>query len=99
MTPAQLLRGAQSLGAMLVASGYPSVPSPADPAPAAGDDYFNGGFNTDQRGSSRGGGTDAIQIECHFAGVRDTQANRAAFAAALAAALDTMLRDQYGWRP
>lgn len=94
-----LLRGAPSLGALLVAAGYPSVPSPSDPAPAAGDEYFNGGYNTDRLGSAHGGSSDAVQIECHYAGVRDTPQNRGIFAAALAAALEKYLRDQYGWRP
>lgn len=97
--PVTLLRGSLSLGALMVAAGYPSVPSPNDPAPAAGEPYFEGGYNTDRHGSVRGAATDAIQIECYFAGVRDTESNRGRFAAALAAALDRMLRDEYGWRP
>lgn len=97
--PVALLRGSRSLGALMVAAGYPSVPSPNDPAPAASDPYFEGGYNTDRHGSARGAVTDAIQIECYFAGVRDTEPNRGRFAAALAAALDRMLRDEYGWRP
>jgi hypothetical protein len=94
-----LLRGAPSLGALLVTAGYPAVPSPTDVAPLVGEAYFEGGYNTDRHGSLRGGPTDAIQIECHLTGVRDTAANRGAFAGALAAALDRYLRDQYGWVP
>ncbi len=92
-----LLRGAPSLGAMLSGGGYPAVPSPADPAPQVGEDYFNGGFNTVRHGSSAGALTDAVQLECNFAGVRDTAGNRALFADALAAALVEVLKRQYGW--
>lgn len=93
-----ILRGANSLGALLAAAGYPAVPSPAIPAPQAGEEYFDGGFNTQRNGSASGGALDAIQIECHLAGVRDSAASRAQFAEALAAALVTFLDRQYGWR-
>lgn len=98
-TPVALLRGAPSLGALLAAAGYPSVPSPSDPSPQVGEEYFDGGYNTGRHGSRLGGATDAVQVECNFAGVRDTPENRARFADALAAALEQLLRDQYGWRP
>ncbi len=93
-----LLRGANSLGALLAAAGYATVPSPGVPAPQIGEDYFDGGFNTRRNGSAAGGALDAIQIECHLAGVRDTAASRAQFAEALAAALVAFLDKQYGWR-
>jgi hypothetical protein len=94
-----LLRGPNSLGALLVAAGYPSVPSPGTPAPLVGEDYFDGGFNTRRNGSVQGGAVDAIQIESHFTGVRDSAASRAAFADALADALIRFLDRHYGWRP
>lgn len=92
-----LLRGAPSLGALLYGAGYPAVPSPSDPAPKDGDSYFNGGYNTVRHGSLNGGLTDAVQLECNFAGVRDTAANRAAFADVLASILQQYLKAQYGW--
>jgi len=92
-----LLRGAPSLGALLWGAGYASVPSPNDPAPKSGEDYFTGGYNTARHGSSTGGATDAVQVECYFAGIRDTAENRAAFAEALAAILEEFLKKQYGW--
>jgi hypothetical protein len=92
-----LLRGASSLGALLYGAGYPAVPSPADPAPKSGEDYFNGGYNTVRHGSRDGGLTDAVQIECYYTGVRDTAENRAAFADALAGALAQFLKRQFGW--
>jgi N-formylglutamate amidohydrolase len=96
-TDVALLRGTQSLGALLFGAGYAAVPSPSDPAPATADAYFSGGYNTVRHGSLSGGPTDAIQLECNFAGVRDTAENRAAFAEALAAALAQFLKAQYGW--
>lgn len=94
-----LLRGPNSLGAMLVAAGYPSVPSPVTPAPLSGEEYFDGGFNTRRNGSAQGGAVDAIQIESHYTGVRDTAASRAQFADALADVLVRFLDRHYGWRP
>ncbi|MCU0618152.1 MAG: hypothetical protein MUD17_13850, partial [Gemmatimonadaceae bacterium] len=82
----ELLRGATSLGG----------------APLVGEEYFNGGFNTLRHGSRAGsneGALDAIQIEHHFTGVRDTELNRARYAAALTDALVELLADRYGWRP
>ncbi len=93
-----LLRGPLSLGAQLVAAGYPSVPSVTDPAPSATDPYFNGGFNTQRYGSAAGGPTDAVQIEHNFTGVRDTPANRARYAGALASVLVAWLNARYGWQ-
>lgn len=90
-----LLRGAQSFGALMVAQGYPSVPSPDMPNPGS-DPYFNGGYNTRTHGSRDGGFVDGLQIECHYAGVRDTTANRTAFAQSLAAVLEDYFARHYG---
>jgi hypothetical protein len=98
----ELLRGATSLGGLLERRGIPAVPSPSAPAPQVGEEYFNGGFNTLRHGSRAGsneGALDAIQIEHHFTGVRDTELNRARYAAALTDALVELLADRYGWRP
>jgi hypothetical protein len=92
-----LLRGTPSLGALLVAAGFPAVPSPSDPAPKESESYFSGGYNTVRHGSLNGGLTDAVQMECNYAGVRDSAENRAAFAEALAVALAEFLKKQYGW--
>ncbi len=92
-----LLRGPNSLGALLFAAGYPVVPSPMDPAPLVGQAYFDGGYNTARHGSRDGGSLDAIQLECHYDRVRDTAASRAAFATALAGVLAAYLERHYGW--
>lgn len=99
----ELLRGATSLGGLLERRGIPAVPSPSAPAPLVGEDYFNGGYNTARHGSRTGGGDgaalDAIQIEHHFTGVRDTELNRARYASALTDALVELLAQRYGWLP
>jgi hypothetical protein len=83
---ANLLRGPASLGARFEAEGYPSVPSPTSPSPGTAD-YFNGGYSTARHGSRDGGSVSGVQLEMHFAGVRDTDPNRQAFAAAAARVL------------
>ncbi len=97
-SPVSLLNGPNSLGGLLAAAGVPSVPSHLDRAPAAGDEYFNGGYNTARHGSQQGGVVDAIQIESHSPGIRDTPANRERFAGILAAALVRYLDRHYGWK-
>ncbi len=96
---ALLLRGPRALGTRLALAGYPAVPSAADPAPREGDAYFTGGYNSRRHGSLDGSAVDAIQLECHNAGVRDTAANRAAFAESLVTALLAFLADHYAWAP
>lgn len=99
-----LLRGVMALGSLYANHGFPSVPSASDPAPQAGDAYFSGGFNSERYGCSitaaRAGGIPAgnicgVQIEAHFTGVRDTEANRTRFAEATAAVLEEYLRTHW----
>lgn len=92
----ELLRGASSLGGLLQARGFASVPSPAVPAPKENEQYFRGGFNTDTHGSRQGGSFNAVQIECPWLGVRDTPANRAKFVDALTDALPLWFRTHVG---
>lgn len=97
-TLADLVRGPLSLGARLEDAGVPAVPSPAAPSP--GDDpYFSGGYSTARHGSRDGGLVSGIQVEAHFEGVRDTDENRARFAAILAEALRAFHRDHLGTDP
>ena len=51
------------------------------------------------RAEQTGGPVDAIQIECNYAGVRDTPAARTAFAEAFVTAALAYLDDHYGWGP
>jgi N-formylglutamate amidohydrolase len=92
---AQLVRGQFALGTLLAANNYPAVPSQQDPAPAIGDDYFNGGYNTLRHGSKDSTTIDAIQIECNLTGVRNTFDNRRSFATQLANSLKIYLGKHY----
>lgn len=93
---AVVLRGPGSIGALLAARGYPAVPSPAVPSPGT-DPYYAGGYSTDRHGSAHGGRVSAVQVESPFPGVRDTAANRAAYAEALAEAIRTFLVTHAGF--
>ena len=92
----QVLRGTNSFGALMDARGYDSVPSPAMPDPGSGNPYFDGGYNTDVHTSQNGGPVDGMQIEANLAGVRDTAANRTAYATAIASSLDSIFTNYYG---
>jgi len=59
---AEVLRGKISMGGLMEAQDYPSVPSPSNPSPNGGN-YFNGGYTTQVHGSRDGGTIDAIQVE------------------------------------
>jgi hypothetical protein len=76
----EMLRGSTSLGGLL--TGVPSVPSPSIHSPGS-DPYFTGGYSTERHTTTLPG----VQIESHFGGVRDSAANRAAFAQQLVAAV------------
>jgi N-formylglutamate amidohydrolase len=81
-----IIRGDLSLGSLLVAGGYPAVPSASDRAPGTAP-YFTGGYTTARHGSRDGGAVNAIQLEANRIGVRDTAENRQRFAEAMAAAI------------
>src|SRR5690606_34283931 len=87
----ELIRGPNSLGALLAARGYRAVPSPPEPDPD-GQPYFSGGYNTDRHGSGAGGTVSGVQFEHPFAGVRGTPAERAAYTSALVDVLDQFFR-------
>ncbi len=87
---AGLVRGPQSLGALLEARGYPSVPSPTAPAPGT-EPYFSGGYLVERHGSRDGGTVNAVQLETNFPGIRDSESNRARFAVALVDAITVFL--------
>ena len=92
---AGLLHGPQSLGTLLEARGFAAVPSRLQPSPGS-DPYFTGGYDTVRHGSQQGGQVDAVQLETHRIGVRDTEASRTAFAGALVAALQEYFVAHYG---
>jgi hypothetical protein len=80
----ELLRGPTSLGGLIARA---AVPGPSAASPGA-DPYFEGGYSTERHTAVLPG----LQIECNFSGVRDTAANRTAFAADLVDAVTAFLR-------
>lgn len=90
-----LLRGDAALGTLFENAGYPAVPSRQQPHPA-GAPYFNGGYDTERFGSRHGGTVDAVQLEAHYTGVRNTAEARAAFATAFVDVLQAWFATHYG---
>ena len=88
-----LLRGPQSFGALMEKAGFPATPSPGKPVP--GDPYFNGGYNS-RTHTAPGTGFAGLQIETNSKGVRDTDASRRKFAAALVEQLAAYMDAQMG---
>jgi hypothetical protein len=86
-----LLRGNKAIGTELGRAGYLSIPSKQDYAPYVGEKYFQGGYNVNRHGCNSGGNICGLQVETPSPGVRDTQANRAAYAEALVRATDVFL--------
>jgi len=100
----ELIRGDLSLGTLLQARGFPSVPSTTYPNQGTlngmTNSYFTGGYTVETYGSkgSNAGSINAIQIECNYTGVRDSSTNRANFASALTDALDLYFPLHVGMR-
>jgi len=94
---AEVVRGAVSFGGLLEAEGIPAVPSPSSPMP--GDDpYFTGGYSTREHGSLLDTElVSGIQLEHHFPGIRDTDANRRAYAAVLARVIRAYMLEHMGF--
>ncbi len=93
---ADLVRGPESLGALLSGERVTVVPSPLIPNP--GDEpFFSGGYSTRRHGSLDGSVIDGVQIELHGPGIRDTEQNRQRFAGALARSLKFFLETHYGF--
>lgn len=90
-----LIRGPTSLGTLYELAGIPAVPSGPQPYPLEGEAFFSGGYNTGRHGSRNGGPISGVQIEAHSPGVRNTHANRQAFAAITAAVLDDYFAAHY----
>ncbi|WP_419163369.1 hypothetical protein [Candidatus Palauibacter sp.] len=92
----RLLRGPASFGGLLEAEGVASVPSPGDPSPGDAP-YFRGGYNTRRHGSlAEDEVISGIQLEHHFAGLRDNDANRRAYAEAAARVIRRFMLEHYG---
>ncbi len=89
-----LIRGPYGLGNIIYESGFDAVPSIEDPYPNTSDDYFSGGYNTQQYGSRDQGRIDAIQIECNR-DVRFDETTRKMFADSLAIDLIEYMETHY----
>ncbi|MEN3944255.1 hypothetical protein WJU23_23335 [Prosthecobacter sp. SYSU 5D2] len=89
----QLLRGPQSFGALLEERGFAATPSPRAPVPD--EPYFKGGY-TIARHCDASRHVTGFQIEANRPRLRDTAANRLAFAHALTGALEVYLPAQLG---
>lgn len=91
---AELLRGPLSLGALLEKEGFPATPSPRMPVPT--EPYFRGGY-TVSRHCVAARHITGLQIEANRTRLRDTPANRLAFAQALVKALDAYFAAHLGF--
>lgn len=93
---AELLRGPYSLGSLLEARGFRSVPSPDKLRPGLMSTYFSGAYDVSAHGSRDGGTVSAIQIECPWNGVRDKPENQRRFAKALVDSLGIYFETHFG---
>lgn len=91
----ELLRGPQSLGALLERRGIRAVPSPSRRGPGVAQ-YFSGSYDVTAHGSRDEGTVSAIQIECPWEGVRDKPENQRRFAKALAESLGEYFKAHFG---
>jgi len=70
-----------AFGTLMENDGVHSVPSLQDPHPQSGESFFSGGYITSHYTSTTAyPNVYGWQIECHRVGLRDTDANRKAFA-------------------
>jgi hypothetical protein len=90
----ELIRGPQSFGALLEERGFASVPSADQPAPESNWAFFSGGYNTRRHGSRDSGRVSGVQVEVNQ-GARFDSDRRAAFAVALAEAIDAFVAAHY----
>lgn len=95
---AELIRGPSSLGSLLEIRGQRSLPSAVRPEPSPGASYYSGAYIIATHGSKNSGTVSAIQLECPWEGVRDTESNRKQFAERLADAIAEFLHIHLDWR-
>ncbi|MBI1266170.1 MAG: T9SS type A sorting domain-containing protein [Cryomorphaceae bacterium] len=82
-THAQLLRGPFAFGTFLSNLNYPAVPSESIPSPGTTTNYFSGGYITANHTCyNPSAPINGLQMELNYGNVRDTPANRSAFALA-----------------
>ena len=82
-THAELLRGPYSFGSFLENNNFPSVPSQNIPFPGTTSNYFSGGYITANHTCYNiGSPINGLQMELNYNNIRNTPANRTAFALA-----------------
>ncbi len=87
-THAQLLKGPHAFGTFLTNNNFPSVPSESIPFPGTSSNYFSGGYITANHTCyNPSAPINGVQMELNFSNVRDTPANRTAFANAFTQAM------------
>lgn len=85
------LKGAHSLGSLMCAQGYDSIPSAKLPY-AVDDNYFEGAYDTIRYGALKGGNISGIQIEFPYDKIRDTQEHREACAISFVRSIITFMK-------
>lgn len=90
----EIVRGVTSLGGLLQAHGYKTVPSPNYPDPAGGS-YYSSGYNVYYHGSRLGGTIDGTMVETYWAFVSDSV--RAEYSLALAESILDFVEMYYGF--
>ncbi|MES2691890.1 MAG: hypothetical protein V4773_00365 [Verrucomicrobiota bacterium] len=94
---ADLIRGPRSLGTLFTERGIRAVPSAKEPGPGPGP-FFSGGYIVHTHaGAPATARIDGVQFEAWRIGVRDTEENRARFAAVTAEVLAIFLRERYNY--
>lgn len=96
-THAELLRGPFAFGTLLANHNFPSVPSESIPFPGTTSNYFSGGYITANHTCYHPDAPiNGLQMELNFNNIRDTPANRAAFAEAFAQVFITYMNTHFG---
>lgn len=78
-----IIFGRHAFGSLLYRHGVPATPARQDPHPVGDEKFFSGGYITERYTSADYPTVYGWQIECHYRGIRDNEANREAFAEAL----------------
>ena len=90
----EIIKGATSLGGLLDARGWDSVPSPSNPSPGDGG-FFFAGWNTWLHGSRYEGTIDATHLENYYVFMQ--VANRAEYTHDLAESILIFMNEHYGF--
>jgi hypothetical protein len=91
-THTQLLRGPNAFGTLLANNSFPAVPSQSIPFPGTTSNYYSGGYITANHTCyNPAASINGLQMELNFSNIRDTPANRNAFANSFTQAVITYM--------